>query len=249
MRIAVAKVAALMLGLVVSSGLGWAADDPPFDHRGFDRLLRQHVHGDLVDYAAFAGTPDLKSYLDGLATVDLAPLPETERLALWINAYNAYTIRIVVDHGTPESIRDIEAPNREEVPGNAWQTPIVAVGGRRFREPRIHFALICAARGCPPLRAEAYTGDRLEAQLDDQAMRFLHGKAKGCRIDASQGTVYVSEIFEWYREDFGDDDDAIGRYIARYLPDSLEKQVLESGRFRLLTLPFDWRLNGVDAGP
>jgi hypothetical protein len=215
-----------------------------------------------VDYAGFSRGQELGLYLERLGQAQPSSFGEAERLAFWINAYNAYTIHAVTTHRPKTSIRDIVLPGRDGQPGTVWKAPFVKAGGRSltldevendvirkgFRESRVHFALVCAAYSCPPLRAEAYTGDRLSAQLEDQALRFLHGGAKGCRIDAAHGVVYVSEIFTWYKEDFGDDA-ALGRYIARYLPDTPERRVLESGRFRLLDTPFDWRLNDGGASP
>ncbi len=248
---------------VESSPAVFAATEPGrFDHGAFDRLMRRHVTTDGVDYEAFAHAPELASYLKQLEGAQPSALSELERLAFWINAYNAHTIHAVVIHRPKQSIRDIVLPGRDGQPGSVWKAPIVRAGGRvhtldeierevipkGFREPRIHFALVCAGASCPPLREEAYTGERLSAQLEDQAQRFLHGRAKGCRVDAKNGIVHVSEIFFWYKEDFGDDV-AVGRYIARYLPDSLERRVLESGRFRLVAIPFDWSLNRARPSP
>ena len=83
---------------------------------------------------------------------------------------------------------------------------------KEFQEPRIHFALVCAAVSRPPLRREAYTGDRLDAQLEEQARRFLGDRGKN-RVDAVSGTVFVSPIFVWYRDDFGGSNEALGRYL------------------------------------
>lgn len=249
------------VGWVGSSlGISAAADNGLFDHGVFDRLLQSHVTNDGVDYPAFSRGAELARYLDQLERAQPSSWSERDSLAFWINAYNAYTIHAVTVHRPPRSIRDIVLPGRDGQPGTVWKAPLVRVGGRsltldevehdlirkRFPDPRVHFALFCAANSCPPLRAEAYTGARLDGQLDDQASRFLHGKAKGCRVDAANGVVYVSEIFVWYKEDFGDDA-AVGRYIARYLPDTLERHVLESGRFRLVGIPFDWSLNDASA--
>jgi hypothetical protein len=263
MRNTAAILSSLTLWLCTWSAAGLAADGSVVDHGLFHALVQRHVHGDLVDYAAVGRAPELEEYLGQLTAVDPGSLPAPERLAFWINAYNAYTIQLINAHGLPGSIRDIVAPDRDGKDGTAWRTPVVRIGERlytldevehgvikeEFHEPRVHFALICAARGCPPLRPEAYTGERIEGQIEDQALRFLHGKAKGCRVDAVQGIVYVSEIFEWYKDEFGSDDASIGRFIARYLPASLERSVLEGGRFRLRTLPFDWTLNNVAATP
>ena len=232
---------------------------PAFDHSAFDRLLASHVENGLVDYDAFAKSPDFGQYLARLAAADPEALGTPERLSLWINAYNAYTIHVVNLHVERKSIRNIVAPGASGPASNAWQQPVARVGGRaytldqiehevirkRFPEPRIHFALACGAMGCAPLRREAYRGDRLQEQLQDQARLYLLGRTKGSRVDAANGVVYVSQIFSWYKDDFGGDDASIGRFIAQFYPDLVERRVLSSGRFRLVTLPYDWSLNST----
>ena len=185
------RVRALLLLLLLIPVLGMApalaAQGPTVDHSAWDRLLRRHVSGGMVDYDAFARPPEFARYLASLDRVDPATLPRAERLAFWINAYNAFTIQLINRHGERRSIRNI---NRTlgVIPGSGpWSERMVHVGGKvytlddveqriirpEFGEPRIHFALVCAAKGCPPLRSEAYTGARLEAQLDDQARIFF----------------------------------------------------------------------------
>ena len=88
---------------------------------------------------------------------------------------------------------------------------------KEFHEPRIHFALVCAAVSCPPLRREAYTGGRLDEQLDAQARAFLASPERN-RVDAASRTVFLSPVFGWYREDFGGTDEALGRLLAPLLP-------------------------------
>ncbi len=116
----------------------------------------------------------------------------------------------------------------------------------RYREPRIHFALVCAAMGCPPLRSEAYTGARLEAQLDDQAVNFLlHSPTKN-RVDVAKRIVYVSPIFIGFRDyikDFGGSEAAVGRYIAKFHPAGAARDVLQSGSFKMVDTNYDWTLN------
>ncbi len=117
----------------------------------------------------------------------------------------------------------------------------------QWKEPRIHFALVCAAMSCPPLRSEAYTGSRLEAQLDDQARVFLLRSPAANRVDVETGTVYGSSIYvEYYCEDFGGTDVAIARYLARFYPDGREKELLLSGRARLVATVYDWTLNSQE---
>ena len=251
-------VLASIIILTGSPEISPAGEATAFDHRAFDRVLGKYATSDGVDYAAVAGAADLESYLRQLEGADPASLSASERLAFWINTYNAHTINAVAVHRPSKSIREILLPGRSGEPGPVWKAPMVRVAGRaytldevehdrirgEFKDPRVHFALVCAAASCPPLRREAYTGARLDQQLEDQGHRFLHGHAKGCRVDAARGILYVSEIFRWYKEDFGDDA-AVGRFILRYLPDSVEKGVLSSGHYRVSTIPFDWSLNDV----
>jgi hypothetical protein len=139
-----------------------------------------------------------------------------------------------------------------------WHEKLVRAGGRvydlddvehdiirkQWKEPRIHFALVCAAMGCPPLRSEAYTGAKLEEQLAEQARLFLLESPAKNRVDLKEGTVYGSMIYvKYYREDFGGTDAAIGSYLAGYYPDGPEKQLLLSGKFKLVPTPYDWTLN------
>jgi len=197
-------------------------------------------------------------YLGRLAAFDPASLPRAEVLAFWINAYNAYTIALVVKHDERESIRNINRSFGLALKG-PWRERLVRVGGRRysldeveheiirprFGEPRIHFALVCAALGCPPLRNEAYRGDALEAQLEEQTRRFLREAPDRHRVDVAGRRVSLSPIFDWYGEDFGGSAAAIGRFVAHYFPAGAERTLLESGRFELSFTRYDWALNGI----
>jgi len=227
------------------------------DHSAFDRLLRAHVDEQgMVDYDAFARSPEFRRYLDALARADLAPLPQNERLALWINAYNAYTIELINRHEERRSIRNINRTLGFIRGKGPWSEAMATVAGHtytldqieheiirvRFDEPRIHFALVCAAIGCPPLRREAYAGSRLEAQLEEQAKLFLLGSPEKNRIDVQTRRVHLSPIFRWYGEDFGRDDAEIGLYLARYFSGA-EQALLRSGDFRIEYTHYDWSLN------
>jgi hypothetical protein len=238
-----------------------AAASGAFDHSAFDALLREHVVDGMVDYDAFAESPAFAAYLRSLAGADLAPLDEDERLALWINAYNAYTIQLINEHGERDSIRNINKTLFLRLEG-PWKEELAAVAGeiydldeieheiirRRFDEPRIHFALVCAAMGCPPLRSEAYTGSQLDAQLEDQTEQFLLASPSKNRIDVARRKVYGSMIYtSYYREDFGGTDEAIGRYLAQLYPaGSRERELLLSGDFDLEATEYDWTLNSQE---
>jgi Protein of unknown function, DUF547 len=246
----------LGLLLLVLSG---AAASGTLDHLAFDRLLRRHVEGGLVDYEAFAASGEFDAYLEALAAARPADLPEPDRLAFWINVYNAYTIEQIGVHGERESIRNINKTLGLLPLKGPWSERMVRAAGRtltldeveheiirkQFDEPRIHFALVCAALGCPPLRSEAYTGGRLEEQLEDQARLFLRRSPEKNRVDVPTRTVWVSPILDWYRDDFGGTDEAIGRFLARYWPEGEERRLLLSGHFRLRTTHYDWSLNSL----
>ncbi|MEX2473306.1 MAG: DUF547 domain-containing protein [Gemmatimonadota bacterium] len=235
-------------------------DGARFDHGIFDRLLAAHVTPEgLVDYDAFASSAELETYLESLAKADIALLPVPERLALWINAYNAYTIELINRHDERESIRNINKALGFIRGKGPWKERFANVGGYeytldeiehdvirpRFEEPRIHFALVCAAVGCPQLRNEAYTAERLDEQLDEQARDFLLDHPDKNRVDVEARTVYLSPIFDWYREDFPEGREELGRYLASYLPEGAARDMLESGDFDVEFTHYDWSLNAV----
>ena len=236
-----------------------------FDHADFTRLLRAHVRDGLVDYDAFARSAEFRQYLARLAATDPATLGRAEQVAFWINAYNAYTIRLINKHGERRSIRNINKSFGFVKAYGPWQEKLATVGGRaygldeieqdilrkRYQEPRIHFALVCAAMGCPPLRSEAYAGARLDAQLDDQARAFLLRSPSKNRVDVAARTVYLSPIlvgFRDYIDDFGGSEAAVGRYVARYFPPGPERALLEGGDFRVVKTHYDWTLNSQANG-
>lgn len=239
-----------------------AAQGTAVDHSSFDALLRANVVNGLVDYDAFKHSPDFAAYLGKMATVDPGELSDQERLAFWINVYNAYTIQLVNDKGERSSIRNINKSLGLLKLKGPWNQTLVRVRGKRlslddvehrtirkeWKEPRVHFALVCAAMGCPPLRSEAYTGDRLETQLEDQGVLFLRESPGKNRVDAANRTVHVSMIFAYYKADFGGSDARVGRFIARWYPDGPERQLLNSGNFRLSKTDYDWSLNSQALG-
>ena len=224
------------------------------DHSLLDSVLRTHVDPEgWVDYPALAANSgDLDRYIESLGGQELDRLGRDERLALLINAYNAFTLRLVLDHhGRIDSILDIPEAIR-------WEDPRWKIGGEslsldeiehdqirnHFREARIHFALVCAAAGCPPLRQEAYTGAKLEAQLEEQA-RLVHSKETWLRFDHQEGLLELSPIYEWYYTDFEAISGSVQAHAARY--HAALHQAAGNGRaitVRYLDYPLHWELNG-----
>jgi hypothetical protein len=180
-------------------------------HSLFTSVLRDHVHNGVVDYSAIRSDSRFDRYLESLRKTNPTAIGDMkERLAFWINAYNAFTIKLINDYYPVKSIRDIKRGDT-----GPWDIVWVDIGGKtyslnqiehdivrkEFEEPRIHMALVCAAVSCPPLRSEAYTGTTLDRQLDDNGRIFL-GDLEKNRYDAEKDILYLSEIFNWYGSDF-----------------------------------------------
>jgi len=114
---------------------------------------------------------------------------------------------------------------------------------RPLREPRIHFAIVCASRSCPVLRPEAYTAAKLEAQLDDQARTFVNDPSRN-RFDKGTKTAHLSEIFKWFDEDFRGAG-SVQRYLARYVADPDVARDLANDAYTIAWIDYDWALNGT----
>ena len=226
-------------------------------HAPWSALLSAHVEHGLVDYDAFAKSTEFPKYLNSLATARLEAMTKDERLAFWINVYNAYTIALVNKHKERESIRNINMFLGVVKGKGPWKEDIVRAAGRtltldevehkiirvEFKEPRIHMALVCAAMSCPPLRTEAYEGARLNEQLKDQTRTFLRDRQMENRLDLGNSILHLSPIFDWYREDFGKTDAAIRRFVAPYFDGAGEKNAFSDSRLKIEFTEYDWSLN------
>ena len=232
----------------------------PFDqkHRAWTDLLRRYVHDGLVDYAALkaGGTSDLHAYLASIEAVCAEHFDvwsRAQRLAFWINAYNAYTMNLIVEHHPVKSIRTIgptpDAAFKNRFIPLKWlrNEPLSlddiehAILRREFQEPRVHFALVCAARSCPALRAEAYRAEDLDAQLNTAAQAFVQSEDKN-RYDGRSHTLYLSRIFDWFREDFETTAPTLERFVARFAATETATAI-RSQPPRIRFLKYDWALN------
>ncbi len=232
-----------------------------FDHRHsrWSSLLRTYVADGNVDYSGLKarGQADLNGYLQELQSVCRGHYDQWSReqkLAFWINAYNAYTVRLVLDHYPLKSIRSIGflpmAAFREQF------IPMQSLRGRKlslndleheilrkeFDEPRIHFGIVCASKSCPPLKSEAYRSSDLDRQLDEAARFFLRNEQYN-RFDAAKRTLHLSSIFKWFREDFEKAAGSLPEFVARYA-DETTASAIRSGGVKLDFLDYDWSLNG-----
>jgi len=218
-------------------------------HQAWDLLLKKHVSQDgSVNYAGFLrDRKELQDYLDRLS----ANPPEerwtrNETMAFWINAYNAFTVKLVLDHYPVHSIRYI----RKGIPfiNSVWDMPFIQIGGekmdlnhiehgilrRQFREPRIHAAINSGSISCPVLRNEAFNPSRLGWQLDDAMRQFINDRQ---RNQLQGSTIRISKIFSWFSTDFRINGAPLTDYLNRYA------RIPVPRRTKVEYLPFDWRLN------
>ena len=228
------------------------------DHSAWTRFLESHMKRgtDGVNRLAYAaiGEEDrqaLARYLQALQATNVHALARGEQLAFWINLYNAATVRLVLDHPNIETIRDIKRKDGVFTIG-PWDMELLEVDGRAlslhhiehriirpiWRDARIHYALSCAAVGCPNLRQEAYLGADIEKQLEDQTRAYINDP-RGVHFDRDGGLV-LSKIYAWYVEDYGDLAGLFAHLKNYAAPDLAAK--LERVE-RVDDYAYDWALN------
>jgi hypothetical protein len=220
-----------------------AAKPYTFDHSVFNRLLGRSVANGRVYYSYFAGQPLFALYLNSLAAATPDRLSKDDRLAFWINAYNALTIKNVLDNPGMRRVTEITGffDNKKFVVAgraltlNDIENKIIRP---QFKEPLVHFGLVCAAVNCPPLLSHAYAGKSVRKELADNARAYLASSYN--RYDAASKTLYLSKIFEWYREDFGGDA-GVRRFVRKYGTPQMQSSV--TATTPIVSLNYDWALN------
>jgi hypothetical protein len=227
------------------------AAEPVVDNSIYADLLKKYVSAGKVDYAGFKSEEaKVDRYLKILENVDPEKLSRNEQFAFYTNAYNAWTIKLILS-GYPgvTSIKDLGSLLR-----SPWKKKFVRLDGEvitldhieheilrpRFKDPRVHFAINCAAKSCPPLRPEPFSGANLDQQLDDMTRSFINDP-KSYRLEDNE--LHVSRIFEWFSEDFKDD--AFGFFLKYATGDLLKKLKAKSDRIIIKYLQYDWSLNGM----
>jgi Protein of unknown function, DUF547 len=221
------------------------------NHKIWGELLRKNSKQSGVDYAGFKSEEDrLDQYLKVLENTDSKDLSENEQFAFYINAYNAWTIKLILSaYPGIKSIKELGSLLK-----SPWEREIVRIDGRlttldeiehhilrpRFKDPRVHFAINCSAVSCPPLSSEPYLGSTLDRQLDHSTRSFINDPGS-YRFDGD--TLYVSRIFKWFPEDFNDD---IFGFFLEYAEGNLKKKLVEKkDTIRLKYLQYNWSLNDV----
>lgn len=221
---------------------------PPADadrdlHAPFDQILKENVRDERIDYLNIRehSLENLSAYLDRLEATDLSALSRQQQLAFYINLYNATMIQTVIGRYRKDySVSE----DRFAV----FDEPLVRLNGKRFslndlehrivrptfKDPRIHAVLVCAARSCPPLLPRAYLANDLDKLLEQNMHRFLTDPSRN-RIDPATDRLQLSQIFNWYADDFGGRD-AVARYVARYTK-------IDPDQTSVSFLAYSWELN------
>jgi hypothetical protein len=233
------------------------------DHAAWNGLLQSYVVAgadgvNRVDYARFKkeGHATLKDYLQQLQAADPSRLDRPEQFAFWANLYNAKTIDIVLDKYPVKSIKDISLGGGlvALVTGGPWKAKVVKVSGQDlslddiehailrpvFKDPRVHYAVNCSSFGCPNLGREAFTGSRLDAQLDAGARAYVN-HPRGISIEG--GKAKASSIYDWFKVDFGGNDAGVLAHVAKYAEPALKEKL--KGITTIGDFDYDWSLNDV----
>lgn len=250
MRILFVAILMILSTSCQSSPLGKEGTTPP-SHLLWDELLKAHVTIDgIVDYQGFIKDKvKLEQYLNALSSSppDKNTWTENEQLAYWINAYNAFTVKLIVDNYPVKSIQDLHPTFKIPLINTVWHKKFFQIGGedtsldqiehkilrKEFNEPRIHFAINCASVSCPPLRNEAYVAEKLDQQLEEQGRIFINNLPYN-KINADK--VEISSIFKWFKGDFTKNGSIID-YLNKF------SKVQISSNAKISHLEYNWDLN------
>lgn len=212
-------------------------------------LLSAYVHDGVVDYQGFAADEGkLDAYLDFLASLDPGMMPRNEKFAFYINAYNAWTIKLILTkYPDLTSIKDLGS-----FFSSPWKKKICRINGRmlsldeiehdilrpEFQDPRVHFAINCASKSCPKLISEPYDGQILDSQLDAVTKGFINNPERNY---LSGTTLYVSKIFKWFKEDFTS---GVLAFFLAHASGELKRSLLANAdTITIKYLDYDWSLN------
>jgi hypothetical protein len=225
---------------------------PVYSYNAWTSLLQKHVNNDgLVDFKGFITDKEkLQSFLDTIsANPPASNWTTNDKIAYWLNAYNAFTIKLIVDHYPVEGIKKLGGKHQVIFINTPWDIKFFKIGGKtmtlnrieqwilrtEFSEPRIHFALNCASISCPKLRREAYAGNKLDEQLTQQTVEFLSDKSRN-NLDAKNPKL--SSIFSWYGSDMKK---WSGKTLIAFINQYSEIKINEDAEINYLD--YDWDLN------
>jgi len=224
-------------------------DTTPPSHDLWDALVKDFVKEGHVDYQRLhKNNEQLNIYLNRLSSHEPTnSWSREEQLAYWINAYNAFTLKIILDHYPVKSIKDIGPKVQIPLVNSTWDISFIHIGNKtlslndiehrilrkEFNEPRIHFAIVCASKSCPTLRSEAYNAKNIDNQLNQQAISFINNKTRN-HINANH--IEISQIFNWFKGDFTKNGSLID-FLNKYSTTKINPDATIS------YLDYDWSIN------
>jgi hypothetical protein len=241
-----------------------------FDYSDYQQFLEKYVVEEkiiegiklnVVDYESIyenRNNPDslYRKILRQLELFDLNTIETLEgKIAFWINAYNIGAVKIIIDHYPVDSIRS----SKIDWLKNPWDDEILEIGKTKYslgqieheiligkyREPLIHYAIVCASVSCPDIIPQAYTGDRLQKQLEKQAKNFLQSLSKGLRVIKDRGVVYFSKIFSFDKKSFPKGAKDALAVITPFIEDADVREYLQKKDYRIKYLDYNWGLNSL----
>ncbi len=223
------------------------------DHTLFTQVLTDHVKNGAVEYKAIKTDSRFSQYIAVLQKSNPEILTGEEKLAFWINAYNAFTIQYVLDK---YPIKSLMNKLSYVTGGGTFKTKFIEINGRKYSlndiendfirpmgDPRIHFALVCGAKSCPPLRPEAYVVGRLSEQMNEQGRIFMSQSDKN-RFDFEKNEIAISKIFDWFKDDFRKNGKSELEFISAYLPpEQAQKLLAQAATIKVKYTEYNWDLN------
>ena len=237
----------------------WSAHDPAstltIDHSAWDELLSRYVTQrrgvNRFNYETFGASDRaiLKAYLAALSTTPISDYNRQAQQAFWINLYNLLTVKVILEHYPVKSIYDISP---DLLPPGPWSQTLVEIEGDAlslddiehrilrpiWSDPRIHYAVNCAAMGCPNLQPKAFTAENTEAMLDAAAREFINHRRA---VNVSYGLLRVSSLYDWYQEDFGGSEAGVFAHLRKYGNERVQGYLQD--RSKVDNYHYDWTIN------
>jgi len=217
------------------------------DHEPFDRILSKYVDSKgLVDYEGLRSNEKdrkkFEKYVDAIESANVKG-SKNAKLAFYLNAYNATVIDSVLQHWPLKSVMNVDGffkKEKHEIAGKKITLDHLEhkIIRPTFNDARVHFALVCAAMSCPPLKKKPFTEKNVDRMLTENTKAFI---PKATTVDKEKKVVTTSKLFEWFSGDFEADEGSVAKYLARYYPQHAE--FLKSGDYKLKFSPYDWALN------
>ncbi len=225
----------------------------------YNQLLKKYVKNGLVNYKQLKKDKRLDEYTDILSKTNPTDFSHNQKLAFWINAYNAFTLKVVAENYPIESITELHTGGKiigYLLGKTVWDKKFIIINKKKYslndiehkilrkmNDPRIHFAIVCASISCPELRNEAYEAKKIDNQLSEQTKLFINDSTRNY-FDVQHKRAHISKIFSWFGKDFGSSDKNILRFISKYLPGEISKNIIANiNDWDISYNDYNWNLN------